>query len=435
MDRRGKRLQRTVTAVLPLLFTVAAVTLTGAPAAVAAPPAFNQCPAIGFDSGCGALITVNADGTSSVQFDANQPPFNGINDTLVGVVNNSGAPLSGLALSGELLGQGIFGFTQHGLCVAVSGTGAVPPPDGCPFGSTGYEGPGTSFSVTDATDGLVQFTGGLASQGAAYFSIHGIVDQASVGNLNVAAVPVPSPVAVTAVATVPFTGAVATFTDADTSVTPAAVTATVDWGDGSAVDPSTTVTESAGIFTVSGTHTYAAGGTFPVTVSITDPHGVTATTVGSAAVSDAPVVCEPGQQCSDSTSQDGQTTTVQGTSPTGGTLDLSLGTTSIDCGDNKRHAPLMTTVTETGTTGKGFTVVISFPKKDAIGPARAPFAVCFSSTVPFKDNPGQLVTTGDLRSCHRAPPGANRPCLVFVVGLQGNFVEKLLIPAQDPRMW
>jgi hypothetical protein len=440
MSRRKNRSGHLGLALLSLLFSLAVVSLAGAPAAVAAPVEFPQCPAVGFDTGCGALITINADGTSTVQFDSAQPPYSGVADTLVGVVNNSGAPVSGLALSGTLLGQGIFAFDGHGLCVAVSGKGSTPPPAGCPFNAgpsgytpTGYEGPGTWFSVTDPSDGLVQFAGGLAPQGDAYFSLHGIVDSASVADLGVAPVPVPSAVPVSAQATVPFTGAVATFTDADPSVTTENVTATVDWGDGSPLDTATTITESAGVFSVNADHTYAATGSFPVTVSITDPHGVTTVATSPASVADAPVTCEPGQDCTGTTTQDGQTVVVNGTSKTEGTFDVSLGSTSISCDDTYRHAPFMTTIVESGLSGKGFTVVISFPKSQALGPPTGKFAVCFNSTVPFLDKQGQKVTTGDLRGCTRA--GYHRPCLAFTVTISGSIFEKILIPANDPRFW
>lgn len=429
------RVRRTVAAVLPVLFTVAAVMVTGAPAAEAASPEFPQCPAIGFDTGCAALITVNADGTSTVQFDANQPPFNGLADTLIGVVNDTGAPLSGLHLSGSLLNQGIFDFTAdgHGLCVAVAGQ--TPPPEGCPFGPTKYEGPGTSFTVNSTTDGIVQFTGGLASQGSLYFSIHGLVDQASLNELQVAPVPVPSGVAVSAQATVPFSGPVAMFTDADGTLGAGDFTATVDWGDGTGIDTTPTVSGSAGSFTVNGIHTYASTGSFPVTVNITDSHGVTVSTTTTATVASAPITCNPGETCSGSVSSDNVTTSISGTSNTTGTVDLALGQTEITCNDHNRHAPLMTTITEVGTTGKGFTVLTSFPKSEALGPPNQPFAVCFSSTVKFKDNQGKMVLTGDLRSCKRGSETATRPCVAFIVGANGIITEKLLVPAQDPRYW
>jgi hypothetical protein len=43
----------------------------------------------------------------------------------------------------------------------------------CPYGPTGYEGPGTSFSAvsTGADDGIVTFTPPIASGATAYFAL------------------------------------------------------------------------------------------------------------------------------------------------------------------------------------------------------------------------------------------------------------------------
>jgi hypothetical protein len=59
------------------------------PSAAAAAPLFTQCPAIGADTGCAILITINADGSATVATDGSQGPFDGNDDTLVGVQNNT----------------------------------------------------------------------------------------------------------------------------------------------------------------------------------------------------------------------------------------------------------------------------------------------------------------------------------------------------------
>lgn len=90
-----------------------------------------------------------------------------------------------------------------------------------------------------------------------------------------------------ALANVPFTGTVATFTDANTANVASDFTAVINWGDGTTT--AGTVSGGAGTFTVSGTHTYAASGTYPVTVTLTDdaPGTATATVTSTANAADS----------------------------------------------------------------------------------------------------------------------------------------------------
>jgi hypothetical protein len=88
----------------------------------------------------------------------------------------------------------------------------------------------------------------------------------------------------------PFTGVVATFTDADPAGVASDYTATITWGDGQtsagrvAADPLV-----AGQFEVTGTHSYPAAGPYGVTVSVLDSGGAAATADSTAAVADAPL--------------------------------------------------------------------------------------------------------------------------------------------------
>src|SRR6185369_9688650 len=92
---------------------------------------------------------------------------------------------------------------------------------------------------------------------------------------------------------IPFTGTVATFTDTDTANVASDFTATINWGDGNTT--AGTVSGGGGTFTVSGTHTYATAGSFPVIVTLADdpPGTATATTTSTANVSAAPVQAIP----------------------------------------------------------------------------------------------------------------------------------------------
>jgi len=130
--------------------------------ATATPTApFTQCPAVGVDTSCGLLVNVTGAGISIVQ-DPSQGPYDSIEDTLVGVVNQSGKSLERLSLLSD---TDIFGFDGDGLCIyGVSG---------CPFGPTGYEGPRTIFGAIspDFTSGVVEFSPPLEPGESTYFSL------------------------------------------------------------------------------------------------------------------------------------------------------------------------------------------------------------------------------------------------------------------------
>ena len=92
------------------VFAVLTVAILGTMGAFAAAPTttapFNECPAIGSDTSCGILIIINTGGSLSVLVDSSQVPYDTIlgspppDDTLVGVLNNSGVPQASITLSG-----------------------------------------------------------------------------------------------------------------------------------------------------------------------------------------------------------------------------------------------------------------------------------------------------------------------------------------------
>jgi len=145
-------------------------------AAASATPPFHQCPVLGFDTSCQILIEVLPSGSLQSYKDPSQGPFDGVEDTLIGVQNNSPNPVTHIALKGA----NIFGFDGDGLCSGKNesgGAGFEPPPAGCPFGPTGYEGPGTEFTIANTEEGTVNFTGnGIPPGGTAYFSLEGQVE-------------------------------------------------------------------------------------------------------------------------------------------------------------------------------------------------------------------------------------------------------------------
>jgi hypothetical protein len=82
-------------------------------------PMFSECPAVQDDTGCAFLITINSGGTTTVTADPSQGPFDGSDDTLIGVLNNSIFSVTSIPLSSDI---DIFGFDGDGACVAPPGT-------------------------------------------------------------------------------------------------------------------------------------------------------------------------------------------------------------------------------------------------------------------------------------------------------------------------
>ncbi|MHB8511957.1 MAG: choice-of-anchor P family protein [Actinomycetota bacterium] len=145
------------------LACIAVASFGAMPAHASTPtPPFNQCPVVGADTSCELLIVFNADGSVGTYDNPALGPYDGIEDTLIGVENDTSAPISSVNLTST---TDAFGFDGDGLC-----SYAVP---GCPFGTTGYEGPGTSFTniSSNATSGTLNFTGGLAAGSHTYFSL------------------------------------------------------------------------------------------------------------------------------------------------------------------------------------------------------------------------------------------------------------------------
>ena len=187
----------------------------GSPNASAAE--FPQCPAVGDNDGCAILIVINANGSVSILAAAapNNVPYDGADDTLIGLQNNSASSISSIDLSSATVP--IFGFDGDGICDPNSwpnGGGTFGAPAACPstagFGPTGYEGPGTSFSNIsgDEMSGRVNFSpavGGVASAcgapvASAYFALEEELSAADINFQAATACPAAPPAAPAAAA-------------------------------------------------------------------------------------------------------------------------------------------------------------------------------------------------------------------------------------------
>ncbi len=166
---------------LTILCGLAAALATSTPSSAQTPP-FTQCPHIGQSTACAYLIVITDNGVTVLN-DPSQGPYDGEDDTLIGVQNNSSSPISSLALTGG--GLAIFAFDFSGIC----SVGISPLPPGCtPTSSESgtdngadYEGPGTTFTGIsgDQTMGTVIFNPPIPPGGHAYFGLEGDIQAAS----------------------------------------------------------------------------------------------------------------------------------------------------------------------------------------------------------------------------------------------------------------
>lgn len=150
---------------LSKLFLIGAVP---AAASLLSAAQFSQCPSVGSNTGCAVLITINSSGTPTVAVDAAQGPYDGADDTLVGVLNNSSTTIGSLPLSSS---TDIFGFENDGMCsggFGVAGNCSQGLSQGDPYD---YAGDLVTFTVTDTSHGTVNFLGGLAPGASSYFSL------------------------------------------------------------------------------------------------------------------------------------------------------------------------------------------------------------------------------------------------------------------------
>ena len=123
----------------------------------------NICPNIGNDSNCGVIITINPNLSLSFSH-TGQGPYDGSDDTLVGVINTSTSTINSL----NLTGSNIFGFEGDGISSNIYGA------PGNSQDTTGYGGPMTFFTNIDTSTyntGTANFIGGLAAGQSTYFSL------------------------------------------------------------------------------------------------------------------------------------------------------------------------------------------------------------------------------------------------------------------------
>lgn len=253
--RTTTRLAAAALAALACLMVAPAVRVAADPS-----PPFAQCPAVSQSASCRILIVIEPDGSLSFLFDSTQRPFDGGDDTLVGVQNDSAVPVPSISIGSATLP--IFGFEGDGIChYAFVGDGYCTAP---PLPATGYEGPTTAFSDISANKkrGTVDFTdpGGLAAGAATFFSL----EDAITGTTLTAGAPsslVFTPASATSGDSADSVVVGATLTSGGVPTANAAVTFTL--GPGAGAVSCTATTDSAGVASCALTPGQAAG-TYPL---------------------------------------------------------------------------------------------------------------------------------------------------------------------------
>lgn len=152
---------------------VAAVAFLGT-ASTASASAFSQCPGVQFNpNGCQFLVTFNADGSITTQgaTGSDNVPYDNIEDTLVGIQNNTSAPILSLTLGPAVgnSGLGPFGFDGDGACAAIACGNASD--------STGYGGlvhNAAGGNVGNVTFTNIQSVNVFADKGTVVFGANGI---------------------------------------------------------------------------------------------------------------------------------------------------------------------------------------------------------------------------------------------------------------------
>jgi hypothetical protein len=151
-----------------------------------------DCPAIGIATGCNLVITFTS--SSEVTTVGSSPgTYDGSDDTLIGVVNNTSSTITSFKISST---NDIFGFDGDG--IDVEGPTLFPPVGTNPD-TTGYGGPDGFFTniLTSGgiESGIVNFAnGGIAPGGFDFFSLE---EPLSVGSITVTpTVPEPASMAI-----------------------------------------------------------------------------------------------------------------------------------------------------------------------------------------------------------------------------------------------
>jgi len=228
----------------------------------------------------------------------------------------------------------------------------------------GSTSPGTVTAGANTTSFNVDGTHTYTSSGSMTYSVSvtnlaGTIGQAS--GIATVADPVPVVTAPTIAPAVglPFTGVVATFTDANPALTNASFAATINWGDNSPTSAGTIAALPGGGFSVTGTHTYNTVGNFIDTITVFRLPDNKSTGATGTAVVNNPVLSATGQSIKPATGLPftGVVATFTDNNPSGQPSDYTV---VVDWGDGTSsstgHGVTVTFVPAPPASGVAFTV-------------------------------------------------------------------------------
>ncbi|HEX4164068.1 MAG TPA: hypothetical protein VHZ55_01220 [Bryobacteraceae bacterium] len=112
------------------------------------------------------MITLGTGGKITGAAVTGAKPYDGSDDALIGVINNTGATFTGsFKLSGSGNGGGLFAFDGDGICSFITASY-------CATAPSGYDGPLTTFSSINSTGttGTVNILG-LAAGASTFFAL------------------------------------------------------------------------------------------------------------------------------------------------------------------------------------------------------------------------------------------------------------------------
>jgi RHS repeat-associated protein len=182
-----------------------------------------------------------------------------------------------------------------------------------------------------------------------------------------------------------FSGALGTFTDADTGGVVGDYTVLIKWGDNSA--PTVGTVTGTTTFTVSGTHKYEKAGTFTVAATVTDSGGAR-TTITRTMVVSAAALTMTAASFTLVEGASGSATVATFTDPDGNTTNAGVYSASIDWGDGNNSSGTVTTntggsfkVTGTHTYAEEGTFAVNVTVNDSAPPSAVSASIQSTATV------------------------------------------------------